>query len=312
MHLLTSDSQRLRVFAADALATFARAKTDTLSVVDTRFQSVPTLIATFIGKKRTDISDKITKNLTSNSSDNPLWAVTVLASLIVLSDAELFSHGRSLKLFITLTACLRESPSPHVRTLLPHVWNCIVWAFGRLPESDHDIRTRALRNVQQELGGGVAAAIVVNLLWTNEVDEHTRSDPLRQVISILQDMLGGKSRDLHREGIKLLMRLLSAIGSTSFEIPCSDPNKVICKELFDGTLLHAKRDTLGDIASALPRPWIDLVRPLSEAEICLHSDSLLAIWKLIVQIFLRNESSTKLVSTYSLGFAAHYHISQTY
>lgn len=218
-----------------------------------------------------------------SNKKGPLWASLMIACLICLSDAHLFTHPHSLKLFLSVLARATGHKRSYVRALHPHVWSCLVWCHSRLPDPSRnpgtkqafgEIRKRAFLVLRQELKGGIATALIASLL----------SSPSFQVIdilSIVKDLLSGSREAQVREGIKILVRLVSSVGLS----PPSDPQNdvrnlrdIVFRDLFVGTFLDLPEEQIRALSDRLPSPDDRFIQPLPEIQIRENWKEFLQVW----------------------------------
>jgi len=255
---------------------------------------------------------------TGQGSNTPSWALVVISSLIVLSDASFFLHSRCLKLVIpVLSKVSAWKGGKGVQELHPIVWKCIVWAFARLREADRQAKTGEgqplekavdLKSVysfsRQDLRSDIGVALVATLLWTPDLGnasvDSTKRDPnetlkerevenaedVGNALGIVKDMLKHPDRHVRELGRKVLVRVLSGIGaSTSIEGP--DTSIVIAKDwcnaflapqLFDKSILLSPQATLLALVNQIGGVDVGIVSRLSENEVSQHWDDILGMW----------------------------------
>lgn len=294
---------------------------NTLSNPDNCFQSISGTVRSFIEsqtcrKKTTEvrlpavIMSAIEVMKAPRTGDGPTWAVCVLTSLTVLSDAYLFSHAPTLKLVISSLAVAATNKRTAVRELQPLVWRCLVWAFSRLSADLHQMRDgeddakgmkeRAFRVIIQELGGGNAIAVSA-LLLCSEGDPEPTADSVPKVLGIVKDLIGSDKKHSRHEGVAILTRLLSLIGahcgSKAIDV---DQNTFVTRELVNGAILHCRWEELGRLVDSLAPPAIDSIRQLSEDEIIKHWDALVDIWTVVVRSSIRDSDIMVSVSVIAL------------
>ena len=255
---------------------------------------------------------------TSKGSNTPSWALLVISSLIVLSDASFFLHSRCLKLVIpALSKVSAWKRGKGVQELHPVVWKCIVWAFARLREVERLTKTGAsqplekavdVRSVysfsRQDLRSDIGVAVVATLLWTPnqgntsiesakgvpsgvlKEQEAENTEDLGNALSIVKDMLKNPDRHVRELGKKVLVRMLSGIGaSTSVEGPDVSKavagdwyNVFLAPQLFDDSIHSSPQANLLALANQIGGVDVGVVSRLSEDEVSQHWDELLEIW----------------------------------
>jgi hypothetical protein len=220
----------------------------------------------------------------------PLWAMLFVACLICICDAGLFTHGYSLKLFLSVLAQARNHKRTYVKALHPYVWNCLVWCYSRLPTAGDpqtgqdfvEIRRRAFLVLRQEMKGGIATALVASLLSSSPT-----ATEISQVWDILKDLFSSSKEIQIREGVKLLCRLLHVVQPST-----SDPRNairdlsgIVIRDLFAGSFLDLSEKQTKMLSSRLPDPDDRFVRPLTEEQI--RDD-----WKGIMELWVHAVKST--------------------
>jgi hypothetical protein len=264
----------------------------------------------------------------SHPGHGPSWALTVLASLTVLSDSSLFSHPRSLRLIFPPLAQAQTHNHRSVRSLVPHVWKCFIWDFLRMsPEecqgeatrSSHvdspiNFEERAFLVVKQELRGGIGVALVNSLLEQSEALGHSAprfgGDRTARALTVVKDMVCSEDKATHDQGLSLLTRLVGAIGSPCITIPKQatwNCNKILAQSLFDGTILNTRWKDLSAAVHTIHDCETDEVRQLSEQEIVQHWDALTSIWIKCVEESLQG-TSFQLSVSYLQHFTHDFHI----
>ena len=250
------------------------------------------------------ITEAICLDNPSHSGEGPPWALVVLSSLIVLSDSLLFSHPRSLKLFFPPLAQALVHQRGAVRALHPHIWKCLVWAFSRISTVRPDgsagadivdnVKERAFLVVKQELRGGIGIALAASLIAQegSETDADRTFDNVSKALTVVKEMVCANRKATQLDGISILTRLVSAIGTSSYTSEDSNWNQniVLAQPFFDGTILHGKWENLSTLVRSMGQLKIDQVRQLSEAEIVRHWDALISIWVDVVERFLRGST----------------------
>ena len=255
---------------------------------------------------------------TTQGSNTPSWALVVISSLIILSDASFFLHSRCLKLVIPVLSKISGwKHGKGVQELHPVVWKCIVWAFARLREAERLAKTGGsqplekkvdLKSVysfsRQDLRSDIGVAVVATLLWTpdqgNTSIDSTKQDPnevskeretenaedIGNALEIVKDMLRHPDRRVRELGRKILVRALSGIGApASVESPDTSVvivgdwyNAFLAPQLFDNSILSSSQANLLTLANGIGGLDVGLVSRLSENEVSQHWDELLRMW----------------------------------
>lgn len=300
---LISDSVDCRTVAALALSSFGLTKLSALTSSDYPHDKIIDTIHSFIRLQtlRNDSSqDELSlSSITKDSllrSNRPTWALTVLAAIIILLDYSLFLHPPSIKFCLNHLAYVASHEYSDVAAIHPHTWRILVWAFSRMPheigvkqkhvqqnKSRKDPRFSAFKVVAQVLKGGVAIALISALLGATEddINPSVASDNASKALNVVEEMVAGKSESDPEEGLLLLNRLVSAIGTASHStVPAEEweKNHFPSTKLLDGTILHSNVKKLGKVVRKMEVVKIDRVRQLSETEIVGHWDTLATIW----------------------------------
>lgn len=270
-----------------------------------------------LAKRIHDALDNIDFEI-NQTSNTPSWALVVISSLIVLSDASFFLHSRCLKLVIPVLSKLSASKrGKGVQELHPVVWKCIVWAFARLREAERLAKAGQSQPLEkavdmksvyhfsrQDTRGDIGVAVVATLLWrpdqgngsidptkrgSNEVSKEQEVQDIEDVgnaLGVVKDMLKNPDRQVRELGKKILVRMLSGIGvPTLVENP--EPSKVtmqdwynafLVPQLFDNSILSSSQANLLTIANQVSGVDVGIVSRLSESEVSQHWDELLEIW----------------------------------
>ena len=219
----------------------------------------------------------------------PLWALLFTACLIYITDFHLFTHPHSLKLIMPVLAQAVSHKRTYVRALHPHVWTCLVWCYSRLPinggKDPHTgqdmavIRRNAFKLVKQEMRGGIATALVASRSYRTM----TKRDVV-QVLKLVKEILDSSKEGQTREGIKILGRLLSAVGAPSDINGSNRPqndvrnfSEIVTRELFVGSL-SLSESQLRALLTRLPGPDERFVQPLTEDQIRENWKELVELW----------------------------------
>ena len=270
-----------------------------------------------LAKRIHDALDNVNFEI-NQSSNTPSWALVVISSLIVLSDASFFLHSRCLKLVIPVLSKISAwKRGKGVQELHPIVWKCIVWAFARLREAERlakagksqplekavDMKS-VYRFTRQDTRGDIGTAVVATLLWTpdqgnssidstkrdsNEVSkeqEIQNAEDVGNALGVVKDMLKNPDRQVRELGKKILVRMLSGIGApTPIENPDTSKvtvqdwyNAFLAPQLFDNSILSSSQANLLTIANQIGGLDVGIISRLSEGEVSQHWDELLGIW----------------------------------
>ncbi|XP_006462383.1 hypothetical protein AGABI2DRAFT_119245 [Agaricus bisporus var. bisporus H97] len=228
----------------------------------------------------------------------PLWASLMVACLICLSDAELFTHPYSLKLFLNLLGRATNHKRTYVRALHPHIWICLVWCYSRLVDSARhyqaikntlDTTKRALLVLRQELKGGIATALIASQL----LDVSCTSEEIDIVLGIVKDLLSSSKESQIREAINILSRLVCDVGSPSSgdsRIGTRNFSEIVLRDLFVAPLMDLSEEQIRRLVSRLPNADLAFIRPFTEAQIRKHWEEFLQLW--VYSVNRTHKSST--------------------
>lgn len=276
------------------------------------------------------------------------WALHTLLTLLILSTPpnptcsshsanaylhpqSIFTHPRSLKLFVTLFGEALAGRRTEVRRGGERGWRVLVWAFGRFcdrgrgdgsDEGENDVEERVFRVVKQELGGGIGILLVGVLLNGCDGDEQeaccdgspmlgprssTRSvfsgtgsgsgprsasesregeRHVERALVVVGDMIRNERQSTAKDGIELLMRLVSGIGSST-----SPSTNAIQPWTVHSALPHV---TTLDVGLSNPDGHgggfgSEDVRQLTEKEVERWCEMLIHVWVGGVERFLRED-----------------------
>lgn len=143
-----------------------------------------------------------------------------------------------------------------------------------------EMRERAFSFVRQELKRGVGVALVTMLLQSTQ----TYVGPVQEFRSVswallvVDEMVLGKRESNPSEGVLLLNRLVSAIGTPASPANGGEKNYAPSLAFFDGSLLVAASEKLGVVTRTIGKVKVDRVRQLSEPELLHHWETLVATW----------------------------------
>ena len=275
---------------------------------------------------------------TSQSLNVPSWALVVISSLIVLSDASFFLHSRCLKLVMpVLSKVSAWKRGKGIQELHSVVWKCIVWAFARLREAERLAKNGQnqplekavdMRSVysfsRQDLRCDIGVAVVATLLWTSD-QGNTSIDSMKHDISkeqevqnaedvgsalgVVKDMLKNPDRQVREFGKKTLVRMLSGIGAST-SIEDSDASRLIVQDwynaflapqLFDKSILSSSQANLLTVANQIGGVDVNVVPRLSENEVSQHWDELLGIWAGLVSRLVPERKMSLPVRSFPFG-----------
>ena len=247
------------------------------------------------------------KNL-GNSGENSPWALTIVASFVILLGPSLFLHQGPLKLAMNLAQkALRHRPG---RDLNPHVWRTFIWSMTELciqrvstEKGDIDIVRRCVLILKQALHGGLGAALITSLLETTSTDFENKTVLKWAILSgidIVQDMLSSKYQDIRHEACRILGCLTRRIGPTSNAQRKTHwtADSLLSRFLFDGSLLRADCTQIEEIVCSAS---IFSPRSLSQEDILTHWDQISSCFVLVVRNSFKEGETDLAVGSYLLS-----------
>ena len=335
--LINDDSSNVRNFTSQVLCALAQATVSGniptsirrpqskeivafINANTTRTSKTPNITTAQLGPLAKRIHDALDNADFKISQDlnTPSWALVVISSLIVLSDASFFLHSRCLKLVIpVLSKVSAWKRGKGIQELHSVVWKCIVWAFARLREAEQLARTCQsqplekmvdMRSVysfsRQDLRNDIGVVVVATLLWTpdqgNTSIDSAKRDPndtskeqaaqnaedVGNALGIVRDMLKNPDRHVRELGKKVLVRMLSGIGASP---PVENPdaskdivqdwyNAFLAPQLFNNSILSSSQTDLLAVANQIGEVDVGIVSRLSENEVSQHWEELLGMW----------------------------------
>jgi hypothetical protein len=234
------------------------------------------------------------KNCGSMGGNSP-WALTLVASFVVLLGPSLFQHHGPLKLVMNVAQkALRHRPG---RDLNPHIWRTFIWSMTQLniqrsstPEGDIDVVRRCVLVLKQALHAGLGAALISSLLEATSTDPRSESRlrwAIPSVFDILHDMLSSKCQDIRNEAYRILGCLTHRVESYG-EPQCGTgwtPDALISRFLLDGSLLHVDKVQLEEVVDSA---IVFTPRCLSQEEILTHWGPVASCFVLVVQNSLKD------------------------
>jgi hypothetical protein len=239
--------------------------------------------------------------------ENSPWALTVVASFVILLGPSLFLHQGPLKLVMNVAQkALRYRPG---RDLNPHVWRTFIWSMTELyiqristEKGDIDILKRCVLVLKQALHGGLGAALITSLLEVSSTDVQNKSVPgwaISSVIDIIQDMLSSKYWNVRDEACRCLRHIIGPTSSRQRET-CWAADSLLSQFLFDGSLLRA--DYL-QIEEMVRSTSIFSPRCLSQEETLTHWHQISTCFVLVVRNGFKNGETDLAVGSYLLFFS---------
>ena len=217
----------------------------------------------------------------THPAQSPMWALSVIAAVIVLSGADTLSQPRTIKFVLGhLQTAMGPTRRSTVRATTGIVWRVLIWACVQLDKGDEtdEKKNSGWRVVRQIVDGAIGISLVAALMGQRD----PRAERVSHALEVVSVMIrkGGKTCE---EAVDILERLLCAVGS-SVEEPKEDTwvdSKLLAEPLFDGTFLEAEWKHLAPhVKDALTKSvTISDIRPLREDQVIEHWDDLFTIWK---------------------------------
>ncbi|KDQ27025.1 hypothetical protein PLEOSDRAFT_159058 [Pleurotus ostreatus PC15] len=281
---LFSEVPEIRTYSTSVLGAFAMARlqSDEMTVTLRRIaDQVTNMVESSRQRLAKLLTDAMSITGPTQPGFGPVPALCLTAALMILCDAGLLTHPRVL---MTLIVPLEKSlahKSSSVRLLHPHVWNCLVWSFGRLNATNTIGKSKLLGKafdfIKQELRQGIATAIIS--LFLPSVTQEASDDAIARVLQVLQDMGKHKSPSVKRKQAELLSRLLAGSvvpESVQGNVADSWPNACFLRRsLFDGTLLRAGAENAIRLLAPPDNPSI---RSLTDQEVESNWHPLRNLW----------------------------------
>jgi hypothetical protein len=229
------------------------------------------------------------------------WAVSVLASIVILSGPGLFSQPRLIKLLGRALSALsvdgrgRRIREPQDLARHAGVWRCIIWAFAGLPrrgartpdetadasaDDDRGTRDKAFLFVKSNSGlhTGIGTSLVACLLERCPDEAGCEDADIEKACEVVQDMLQSPNKRTCREGQRVLFHILDGVAPASTEPEWNKPR------LVPRTLLVA-RCLKADDPSRFDEDHVQLedVRKLEQSEVAIGWAALIRLWTTCVQ-----------------------------
>ncbi|TFK52470.1 hypothetical protein OE88DRAFT_1807370 [Heliocybe sulcata] len=245
----------------------------------------------------------------------PVWAASVVCSLILLVDTHLFRRSGVLEMAWECISPMIVRDDPVMKNLHPLVWKCITWAFSRIgtdpPEQTEEnkecdqLGESVFMEMKADLRAYMGSDLIAYLRARStklaqdslaETSVATAQDPesestIPQVLIVLTDMVHSKDAALATEALATLKVLVSTIGYShtsaagSLQKPWS-AQKLVERRLLNATmLLMTDEDTLEKFLRdrRTNDASKDSIAPFSEADIAEHWDQIFGIWDMAVQ-----------------------------
>jgi hypothetical protein len=221
----------------------------------------------------------------AHPAQSPMWGLSVIAAIIVLSGAHALAHPRTIKFVLGhLENAMAAKKRSTVRATTGFVWRALIWACVQLDKGDEtdEKKNGGWRVVCQIVDGAIGVSIVAALVGQQE----PKAERVRHALVVVSAMIkkGGKTCE---EAVDILDRLLCGVGRSVEERQEEIwvESKLLTEPLFDGTLLEAEwRSLVVHVKDALTKTvMVRDVRPFREDEVTKHWDALFAIWKSAVE-----------------------------
>ncbi|KAG2037796.1 hypothetical protein BDR03DRAFT_919410 [Suillus americanus] len=251
--------------------------------------------------------------------EGPVWLLSMMSSLVILSDHCLFSHSDTFKYFIQLAVLGLAHVRSVVRGLAQRLWSCLAIAFTRIPDEDARTKEAVFLYLDRKPLSAIGIAVVTMLLNTSAVpsssssEQITSFDAVSRALTLVHDMTHDSDEHTSSDGLLLLHKLMGGVGApapSTLGTTTSSPR--LPRSLFDGSLLTGKwdRSTLCSIHSSL----LTEVRYLSEAEIIRHRTRLRSMWVHLAQSRISYESCLppKLIETWHSLLLAESQLTQAF
>ena len=230
------------------------------------------------------------------AAQGPVWAMTVLSSLIVLLGPRLYTDPKVAKTINTLLSFAIKHKKTSVRALGCVLWRCLTWVWFRPPFEDDDVASEDVDSEENkpkekywrlvksvvDVGAGVStiAALLRDDLALEEEDT-----TLQRVMEVMNAMIrkGGHSGEEVMDVLKIFLSFDS--DDESLLSGSWNHNKLLPNGLFDALpgLLTAEYKTLSTVVRKLAGecPCTENVRALTRDEVAKDwvFDELVSIWR---------------------------------
>lgn len=259
--------------------------------------------------------------------EDAAWAFSVLGSLVVLLDGHVFTTTEILRPIWEILSKTSAHPSAYLASLRAFLWRCLYWSFTRIhslrdrirPSKDpnltahESLRAKYYSVLRNGAGVGVRSALVYALLGPDEQHasatspERSRLDKdLHNALHLVRELVVDPDKASYEEGISLLARMTAGIGNPSVvasQTPWG-PSYILDLSLLGGLLL----ETPPSLVESSSRVFdIDLVRPLSDAEVSAHWSEIYSTWnKALKQALNQGEAFPVRQSIFPSYFLIHF------
>ncbi|KAF9479941.1 hypothetical protein BDN70DRAFT_658726 [Pholiota conissans] len=231
----------------------------------------------------------------------PSFALSVIASFLVLLDRFIWTRPRSLRFLVQTIALVAGQKKSNLRNAHPELWRILVWAFARLPTQDDpdssqgdpaqsstSTRERACLIVLQERKSRLGLGVIDALLSPCDGQQRSSAD-VKKVVEVTLDLVKSEKVPDWEDAMKVLARLVVNIGTSGVAQRDRDLLKMpFSLTLVDGSLLGRK-------ASEVRVPCVEFdfgdLPPLSEEEVLTHWDDLSQSWTRAAQHYLDSDKN---------------------
>ncbi|KAG2342192.1 hypothetical protein BDR05DRAFT_1060484 [Suillus weaverae] len=226
--------------------------------------------------------------------EGPVWLLSTMSSLIILSDHCLFSHSDTFKFFMRLAVLGFAHVRSVVRGLAQRLWSCLAIAFTRMPDEDVRTKEAVFLYLDRRPRSDIGIAVVTMLLNTSAAPSSSSSeqitfDAVSRALTLVHDMAHDSDKHISSNGLSLLHQLMGGVGAPAPSTPdMSTSSPRLPTSLFDGSLLTGKWDR--STLHSIHRSSLTEVRHLSEAEILRHRTRLRSTWVHLAQSRISCES----------------------
>lgn len=230
------------------------------------------------------------------AAQGPVWALTVLSSLIVLLGPRMYTDPKVAKTINALLTLTMKHKKTSVKALGCILWRCITWVWFRPPfEGDDAVpedvdgeenkpKEKYWRLVKSVVDVGAGVSTIAALL-RDDLALEDDDTILRRVMEVMNGMIkkGGHSGGEVMDVLKIFLSLDSDGESSHCE--SWNHSKLLPNGLFDALpgLLTAEYKTLVTVVRKLAGecPHTEDVRPLTREEVAKDwvFDELVNIWR---------------------------------
>lgn len=230
----------------------------------------------------------------SHVAQGPVWALSVLASFVVLLSAELYANIKLARTIYGLLSIAIRHKKSSVRALACMVWRCVTWVYIQPPlpphpdeesevEPDEDpimaketAREHFWKLLKSVVDLQAGVTTIAGLLGSEDSNE----DALKRSFSLLRLMMDKGGRTCH-DAVETLQQMVS------LEEPSGewDSNRLLARSLFSSMpgLLSVEFTNLAQVVQPMYSDTASIldVRPLTGNEMTKDwvFDELIELWK---------------------------------